>query len=409
MTPVEATSHPRVGGGHTTPRFHVIVTHGTDTLPWCLAYLTYALKRVPCNVALVGSQVPLSVGPRRSDAPANLNGALGVLKRFEPPWVVAVCNRGTGVFSGSLTKVDKWGSEPFAGHQVASLKNGHVVWHLRALRLGTASKDWRLVLLRTGGTVESEASSAGLLEPGGDLVAAYLERHVGRTFGELSVEEICKYDSVDMNPARWERVAGRIAELGRAAGSGSFVDSSFSANVGVVLLDPWKTENEYRTEFAALAGVVLAGYGGGHVSLDPSSGHAVCRVVTDAIREGKPVVLASQSPLGETDFLYASSVEPLRRGAIAAAGLALPHARTKLAYLLGHKDQIRTGARSAGVGERVYLDACFTAGAPFRSVSSRRTYVQLKGYRPLDVDPFRDVSFEDAIARISVACFSNWP
>jgi L-asparaginase/Glu-tRNA(Gln) amidotransferase subunit D len=385
----------------------VIVTHGTDTLPWSLAYLTYALKRLPCNVALVGSQVPLSIGPRRSDAPANLKGALGVLRHCRPPSVLAICNRGTAAFAGSLVKVDKWGSKPFAGHQVVGLKDGAVAWHLPPVRIGASSKDWCLVLLRTGGTVESETGGGGLLEPGGDLVAAYLENYVGRSFRELVVEEICAHDSVDMNPARWERVAARIVELGRPEGSRAFVDACFASKVGVILLDPWKTESDYRTESAGLDGIVVAGYGGGHVSLDVLSGHAVCGVLTDAIRDGKPVVLASQAPLGETDFYYASSLEPLRRGAIAAVGLMLPHARTKLAYLLGHKDALRAAAQLAGVDERTYLDACFTAGARFRSGTSRRRYAELKCYRPLGTDPFCDLPFDEATVRVRRACFGN--
>jgi hypothetical protein len=212
---------------------------------------------------------------------------------------------------------------------------------------------------------------------------------------------------VDMNPARWERVAARIVELGRTEGSQAFVDACFSSKVGVVLLDPWKTENDYRTEFAGLDGIVVAGYGGGHVSLDVSSGHAVCGVLTDAIRNGKPMVLASQAPLGETDFFYASSLEPLLRGAIAAGGLTLPHARTKLAYLLGHKDAMRAGAQSAGVDERIYWDACFTAGAPFRSVTSRGRYSGLKGYRPLGSDPFCDFPFEEATNIVRRGCFGD--
>jgi L-asparaginase/Glu-tRNA(Gln) amidotransferase subunit D len=239
------------------------------------------------------------------------------------------------------------------------------------------------------------------------LVAAYLEKYVGRSFRELVVEEVCAHDSVDMTPGHWKQVAARIVELGYTEGNQAFVDSLFSSKVGVVLLDPWKTETQYRTEFAGLDGIVVAGYGGGHMSLDVSSGHAVCGVVTDAIRDGKPVVLASQAPLGETDFFYASSLEPLRRGAIAAAGLTLPHARTKLAYLLGHKDAMRAGAQSAGVDERSYLDACFTAGARFRCGTSRRRYAELKGYRPLGTDPFCDLPFDEATVRVRRACFGN--
>ena len=395
------------GTGNARLEFHVIVTHGTDTLPWCLAYLTYALKRLPCNVALVGSQVPLPNGLRRSDAPANLRGALGVLSCYRPPSVLAVCNRGTAAFAGSLVKVDKWGAEPFAGHKVIGLESGTVSWHLRSVRVGSPSREWRLLLLRTGGTVESQIAHGDLLQPGGDAVAAYLQRFVGRRFRELVVEEVCANDSVNMTPAHWRRVAERIVERARGQGSPASVDGSFSSKVGVVLLDPFKTEREYRREFVGLDGVVVAGFGGGHISLDASNGHAVLGALTDAIGKGTPVVLASQTPLGETDFLYESSIEPLRRGAITAAGLTLPHARTKLAYLLGHRHAVRVAAGSVGVEERVYWDACFTAGASFRSATSRRKYSEIKGYRPLRSDPFCDLPFEMATDAVSRGCFGD--
>ncbi|MBR4224400.1 MAG: asparaginase [Oscillospiraceae bacterium] len=57
----------------------IVITHGTDTMAYTAAYLTYALRGIPIPVMLTGSQLPFDAPD--SDAPSNLSHAFAAARR----------------------------------------------------------------------------------------------------------------------------------------------------------------------------------------------------------------------------------------------------------------------------------------------------------------------------------------
>jgi len=376
--------------------FHVLVTHGTDTMAWCLAYLTYALKKLPCNVAITGSQLPLRSGFSDSDATANLESAVRLLGSVRPPSLFAVFNRGAAAFGSSMAKADKWDPDAFIGRTLAEFEEGDPVWSGPELHLDEPHGAWHLHILRTGGTIESERDDFGLLVPTGNVVSGYLTQHLENLYHGLTPHQVCSRDSSDMAPELWLQLAERVAALARDHGAPTRVDAAFSARAGIVWLDPWKIEGDYRRECESLEGIVVAGYGGGNVNLDTAGGRSAAPALREALRAGKPVVLASQVTRGAKDFVNRKGHELREEGTITGGGLALPHLQTKLAYLLGHREALESVGCAAGLDARQFLDACMTAGMPFRNRLSRERYSRLKGFSPLDEDPFFNREIETA-------------
>jgi L-asparaginase/Glu-tRNA(Gln) amidotransferase subunit D len=383
--------------------YHVLVTHGTDTMAWGLAYLTYALKHVPCNVALTGSQVSLAIGFKNSDAPANLRTAVQLLASVRPPSCFAVFNRGTVAFSGSLHKIDRWRPDAFGGDEAVIVRDDEFVALGRQMRVAPAPARFDLYLLRTGGTIESERNTDGLLVPTGNLVSAFLAHDTETLFRSLHPIEVCGRDSSDMTPDMWRTLSAAIVEVARGRGAArAHVDDAWSPRVGIVYLDPWKTEDDYRVEFERYEGVIVAGYGGGNGNLLTESGRSVRPAVRRAIGEGKPVVLASQVAMGITDFEYANGYLLLQEdGAVTGASLSLAHAQSKLSYLLGHREALETASRTSGIPWASIVDRCITAGVRFRTKESRLRYSRLRGFEPLTVDPFVGVPFARALAQVA--------
>lgn len=260
--------------------FHILVTHGTDTLAWCQAYLSYALKGVDFNIAITGSQVPLQIGFGNSDAPLNLETAVRILGMAEPPNIMAVFNRGRDVFAGSLTKVHKWDADAFDGDRLLRLVDGNIEWQDRRIRIKPPSKNWDLYLVRTGGTIESQKGTDGLLVPTGNEVMGFIGGHLSSLMESTHSIDAFGLDSSDMTPKRWGKVGEAIAGIARRIQGQSCrvsLSSEFEGKVRLVYLDPWKTTADYLKDFEEAKGIVLCGLGGGNVNVDPESGGACCR------------------------------------------------------------------------------------------------------------------------------------
>lgn len=67
----------------TSPHKHVLITHGTYTLPDTAEYLDKALKRRDQVIILTGSMIPMD-GFTFSDGPFNLGFALAKMDEIEP-------------------------------------------------------------------------------------------------------------------------------------------------------------------------------------------------------------------------------------------------------------------------------------------------------------------------------------
>ena len=88
----------------------VVVIHGTDTMAYTAAALSFALVGLDKPVVLTGSQRPL--GEIRSDARRNLVDAVDLATRDIPE--VGVCFDGTLLRGNRATKGDAWSYTAFA-------------------------------------------------------------------------------------------------------------------------------------------------------------------------------------------------------------------------------------------------------------------------------------------------------
>ncbi|MDU0347947.1 asparaginase [Actinomyces sp. MRS3W] len=103
-----------------------VVLHGTDTLAYTAAALSYALTELDQPVVITGSQLPL--GARSSDAPGNVTGALQAIVQGAPPGVhVFFADR---LLAGNrATKVSSWSFQGFDSPNAAPLAIAGAPWH----------------------------------------------------------------------------------------------------------------------------------------------------------------------------------------------------------------------------------------------------------------------------------------
>ncbi|MGI6590441.1 MAG: asparaginase [Eggerthellaceae bacterium] len=87
-----------------------VVLHGTDTMAYTAAALSFALTVLPQPVILTGSQLPL--GAADSDAPRNLADALAVARTVSRPGVYVVFG-GRLLCGNRVSKVSSWAREAF--------------------------------------------------------------------------------------------------------------------------------------------------------------------------------------------------------------------------------------------------------------------------------------------------------
>lgn len=97
----------------------VLVLHGTDTLAYSAAAMSFQLLGLPAPVLFTGSMLP--AGARDSDAWENVNGALGALAQGQPAGV-RLYFHGELISPSRCAKIRSFGRRPFAALQ----RNGGV-------------------------------------------------------------------------------------------------------------------------------------------------------------------------------------------------------------------------------------------------------------------------------------------
>jgi L-asparaginase/Glu-tRNA(Gln) amidotransferase subunit D/CheY-like chemotaxis protein len=393
------------GCGRVSNARAVLVTHGTDTLAWGLAYLRYSLKNLTANVAVTGSQVPLEGYFSASDALGNLKTAVFLLNRLRPARLFAVFNNGRSVFTGRLTKFRKWDTDAFEGKVAASAGAEGV----RPLR-----KDWvyipypdqrleELHLIRTGGTIEShrESGEGDALRPTGDFVWKYLNESLSEFFERGERHDLFALDSSNMSFEEWAQLAQTIERIGVAK-----ADTRFDETVKPVFTNPLFTTADYRAQFAACgAGAVLAGFGGGNGNVLEDSPHCVLRALKEAVEAGTFVAVTSQVPLEPYDAEYETGLALLRAGGVPCGDLPLADAQVKLSYILGHDDELCAAAARSGVDPRGLRIAAFLAGVSMRRAWSMEVFRHFsrQGTLPrrfLDHDPFLSRPFAEGLGLV---------
>lgn len=381
----------------------VLITHGTDTMAWSLAYLRYALKHLTANVALTGSQVPLEGYFSASDALGNLRTAVDLLTHLRPARLFAVFNNGKNVFSGRLTKYRKWGADAFEGKLAAS-GDGGTVKTLRPDWVTIPYEDQRLGdlhLLRTGGTIESRfEETGGALRPSGDFVWKYLEEALSRHFERAHRHDLFALDSSNMSFEEWAELALAIEEIGVAK-----ADTAFDPTVRPVLANPLFTTSEYAAQFAACSsGALFVGYGGGNANILENSPRSVLPALREAVARGVFVAVASQVPLEPHSADYETGLKLLEAGGVPCGDLPIADAQVKLSYLLGHKEEVAQTAGTLGIAPRRLLSAAFLSGIHTRGARGLEAYCRFAsqgGEKPLRIlphDPFAGRPFTQALA-----------
>ncbi len=383
----------------------ILVTHGTDTMAWGLAYLRYALKNLTANVAVTGSQVPLEGYFSGSDALGNLKTAVYLLNRLRPARLFAVFNNGKNVFSGRLTKYRKWDADAFDGKVAASAG----VDGIMAMR-----SDWVLIpyedqklrdlhLIRTGGTIESarDSTDLGALKPTGDFVWKYLNDPLSGLFSNAHRHDLFSLDSSNVSYEEWAEIAEAISAIGVAR-----ADTAFDLTVRPVFSNPLFTTEQYASQFAACGkGAIFAGYGGGNANVREDSSRSVLPALKEAVAQGKLVAITSQVPLEPYDVEYETGLSLLEAGGFPCGDLPLADAQVKLSYLLGHCQEVEAAAAQAGVDRwRLYV-AAFLSGVSMRRAHGLDTFRRVLGIkdRPLRIlpqDPFAGRPFNDALGEV---------
>ncbi|MDO5737769.1 MAG: asparaginase [Eubacteriales bacterium] len=115
----------------------VVITHGTDTMCYTAAALSFMLRNLKIPVLLTGSQKPSTV--EDSDGPDNLESACRFVLEAEPGVAIAFNRKlihGVRAFKMYTKNKDAYVSRNYP--VLAELKDGQIVWHrqLKVLRDG---------------------------------------------------------------------------------------------------------------------------------------------------------------------------------------------------------------------------------------------------------------------------------
>ncbi|MGC9779736.1 MAG: asparaginase [Candidatus Heimdallarchaeota archaeon] len=115
----------------------------------CLSAIRYMLKNLPSNVAITGSQVPLSFQFSSSDVYPNVENSIKLLTQLTGPEVFVVFNYGQAAFQDALWKIDKWSPDAFTGEELAKISLDEIIIKGRAYPLNLTRKLDKLFHIRT--------------------------------------------------------------------------------------------------------------------------------------------------------------------------------------------------------------------------------------------------------------------
>jgi len=382
-------------------RIGFLVTHGTDTMAWGLSAIRYALKNLPSNVAITGSQVPISNQYSTSDVYPNIENSIKLLTQLSGPDIFVVFNNGQAAFRDDLWKVDKWSPDAFRGEELARISIDEIIIRGRAYPLNLNRKLDKLYLIRTGGTIESEKNQEGMLVPTSNLISNYITNRLHQYFEVFESLSLMAVDSSDLVLDSWLSICRKIAEICRKTGFTTFIDDNFNPNVKVIATSPLMREEEYVKQFDEADGIILTAYGSGTINTDITSGYSPLLAIEKAAKEGKIVVISSHTPFGTQDFVYSNAWEPIKKGAIPAGDFSIAHCQMKLAYILGHQKELEKLAKQMKIPIDKLTKIAFLSGVDFRSNSSRKQFEKFLGYQIPLKDPFFNLPFSIAIRKIN--------
>jgi hypothetical protein len=233
---------------------------------------------------------------------------------------------------------------------------------------------------------------------------SYISGTLAHRYAKLTSHNVTIKDSSNMTLPDWQDVAQTIAQICGDDGIACRCDHSLHPGVKLLVSNPFLTEEDYLTSLeSASGGLVLCGYGGGNANIEEGSGCSILPMLRRAQQDHKPIILASQVPWEATDFAYEVGRVPVDMGAVPAGSLSPADCQVKLAYLVGHGDDIAETAEGFGLSTDKLLRACFIAGVGFRNAQSLQAFEELSGLKVLPYDPFINVEFHSAAAEVARA------
>lgn len=382
------------------PRSAILITHGTDTLAWTHAAVRYAVKHNTLNIAITGSQIPMPDGVGDfSDAYANIGNSIRFLTQFAPPHIFTVFNNGQNAFSDSLYKVNRWDNHAFEGDLIGTMQWDEVQFHDDVVdTVETPAPLDVLYVVTTGGTIEATFNENGVLSPQQNRLSAFIKSKFDNPETKIVYMPACTIDSSDLTGDKMIAVIRKVQECFALAGDDATgrIDLGFDRNVRIIYTDPFKTEAQYRMEMEGASAVVIAGYGGGNVNIDGTSGFSPLSLIKEKSRE-IPIVLTSQVALGPADFIYENAWEAVVAGAISGVDLSIPEIQMRLSYLMGHRGQIEAFCREKSLEPMDVVEWLFMSGMKFRTRRSRLMYEQLRGKKFAQKDLLIDYTFEESL------------
>lgn len=385
----------------TNPLSAILITHGTDTLAWTHAAVRYAVKNNIVNIAITGSQIPMPDGVGDfSDAYANIGNSIRFLSQFKPPHIFTVFNNGQNAFSDSLYKINRWDNQAFEGDLIGTMQWDEVKFHdddvVETTEIPMALDT--LYVVTTGGTIEATFNQEGVLSPQQNRLSSFIKSKFDNPDTKIVYVPACTIDSSDLTFAKMKAVIGKVKECFEHIDSSSKVkvDTAFDENVRIIYTDPFKTEEHYRKEMEGASAVILAGYGGGNINIDENSGFSPLPLIREM--SGKmPIVLTSQVALGPADFIYENAWEAIKAGAISGVDLSIPEIQMRLAYLMGHRQQVEEYCASRHADFMKVVEWLFMSGMKFRTNRSRRKYEELRGVTFDKKDMLINYTFEESL------------
>ncbi|MBR6445276.1 MAG: asparaginase [Prevotella sp.] len=352
-------------------------------MAWTHAAVRYAVKNNVVNIAITGSQIPMPDGVGDfSDAYANIGNSIRFLSQFKPPHIFTVFNNGQNAFSDSLYKINRWDNQAFEGDLIGTMQWDEVKFRdddvVETTDTPTALDT--LYVVTTGGTIEATFNQEGVLSPQQNRLSSFIKSKFDNPDTKIVYMPACTIDSSDLTFAKMKAVIEKVKECFEhiAPNSEVKVDMAFDENVRVIYTDPFKTEEQYRKEMEGASAVILAGYGGGNINIDEGSGFSPLRLIKEKSHE-LPMVLTSQVALGPADFIYENAWEAIKAGAISGVDLSIPEIQMRLAYLMGHRQQIEDYCASHQTDFMKVVEWLFMSGMKFRTNRSRRKYETERG------------------------------
>jgi len=415
----------------------VLITHGTDTMPWAFAILRYGLHKVKTNIIITGSQLPLEGTFSPSDAIGNMLTSVKLLNLIEPPNIIQVFNDGIHIFNKNLIKVKKWSFDAFSGNSFAKIEDEELkVFEKDISILSKENRLDKLYFIKTGGTIDSVSKEEGLVAEG-DFTGKYLKKLGQEYFNKIIPKEINPKDSSLFNPIDWKEMLITIKSWKLAE-----CDTNFDWNVLPIFSSPFMDHEYYASLFDKLidiySGAIVLGYGAGNInifssqktpktmeysqsfgnefgalSFDQQRSYSLIPFLENVEKYNKKnpknykfIIMSSQVPLDTYDIDYQAGQIPLYYGLLPSGELSYPEAQTKLAYILGHKKMIIEKASEFNLTYEQLVKSCFMSGIRFRKNSNRMKFLEIskKEYgceiKYHKNNLFVKHSFEDALEEI---------